>query len=57
MHETCWDTIDPPLKANSKQPGIISSILFDGSHFTGQQKSKGNSYDVEVDLLVSVATS
>ena len=52
MNENKWDIVDPPLKTYSKQQGIINSILYNGSRFTGQQKSKGNSYDVEVILLV-----
>ena len=36
---------------NSKQPGIHNTLLYNGSRFVGQQKSKGNSYDVEVNSL------
>ncbi|KAH7943502.1 hypothetical protein HPB52_009158 [Rhipicephalus sanguineus] len=42
--------IVPPLPANSHQPGVTRSLLYNGSRFQGQQKSKGNSYDVEVVL-------
>jgi len=44
----------PPPPANSKQPGVTKSLLYNGSRFQGSQKSKGNSYDVEVVLQVSV---
>ena len=44
----------PPPPANSKQPGINRSLLYNGSRFQGHQKSKGNSYEVEVVLQVSV---
>ncbi|PBC25390.1 hypothetical protein APICC_01777 [Apis cerana cerana] len=40
----------PPPPANSKQPGVTKSLLYNGSRFQGSQKSKGNSYDVEVVL-------
>ncbi|CAG9829214.1 unnamed protein product [Diabrotica balteata] len=42
--------ITPPLPANSKQPGVTKSLLYNGSKFQGFQKSKGNSYEVEVIL-------
>lgn len=42
----------PPPPANSKQPGITKSLLYNGSKFQGHQKSKGNSYEVEVVLQV-----
>lgn len=45
----------PPPPANSKQPGVTKSLLYNGSRFQGSQKSKGNSYDVEVVLQVSRA--
>lgn len=48
--------IVPPLPANAQQPGVTRSLLYNGSRFQGQQKSKGNSYDVEVVLQVSDAT-
>ena len=44
--------LDPPLPANSTQPGVTTSLLYSGSRFQGHQKSKGNSYDVEVVLQV-----
>jgi hypothetical protein len=43
---------DPAPPANSKQPGVMTSLLYNGSRFQGHQKSKGNCYDVEVVLLV-----
>jgi hypothetical protein len=42
--------ITPPPPANSKQPGVTKSLLYNGSKFQGFQKSKGNSYEVEVVL-------
>jgi len=42
--------VDPPAPYNSKQPGVSSSLLYNGSKFCGHQKSKGNQYDVEVVL-------
>lgn len=39
--------------ANNKTIGINKSLLYNGSRFAGSQKSKGNSYDVEVVLQVS----
>ncbi|KAL8616896.1 GID complex subunit 4, VID24 [Nucella lapillus] len=42
--------MDPSPPANSGIPGIQSTLLYNGSRFTGQQRSKGNSYDVEVVL-------
>ena len=47
--------IVPPPPANSKQPGVSKSLLYNGSKFQGHQKSKGNSYEVEVVLQVSFA--
>lgn len=47
----------PPPPANSKQPGVTKSLLYNGSRFQGSQKSKGNSYDVEVVLQVSLSTN
>jgi hypothetical protein len=38
----------PPIK--SKQPGVTTSLLYNGSRFIGHQKSKGSQYDVEVVL-------
>lgn len=46
--------ITPPPPANSKQPGITKSLLYNGSKFHGSQKSKGNSYEVEVVLQVRI---
>lgn len=40
----------PPI--NTHQPGVVTSLLYSGSKFRGHQKSKGNSYDVEVVLQV-----
>ena len=40
----------PPPPVNSKLPGVTTSLLYSGSKFRGHQKSKGNSYDVEVVL-------
>lgn len=42
----------PPPPVNSRQPGITKSLLYNGSRFQGHQKSKGNSYEVEVILQV-----
>ena len=36
------------------QPGVSCTLLYNGSRFTGHQKSKGNQYDVEVVLQVKV---
>lgn len=44
--------LDPPAPSNSQQPGVTTSLLYSGSKFQGHQKSKGNSYDVEVILQV-----
>lgn len=45
--------ITPPPPANSKQLGVVSkTLLYNGSKFEGSQKSKGNSYAVEVVLQV-----
>lgn len=43
-----------PPPANSHQPGVTRSLLYNGSRFQGHQKSKGNCYDVEVVLQVIV---
>uniref|UniRef100_A0A3Q2PM41 GID complex subunit 4 homolog n=1 Tax=Fundulus heteroclitus TaxID=8078 RepID=A0A3Q2PM41_FUNHE len=40
----------PPPPINTQQPGVVTSLLYSGSRFRGHQKSKGNSYDVEVVL-------
>jgi hypothetical protein len=42
-----------PPPANSHQPGVTRSLLYNGSRFQGHQKSKGNCYDVEVVLQVN----
>lgn len=42
----------PPSPINTYQPGVATSLLYSGSQFRGYQKSKGNSYDVEVVLQV-----
>lgn len=42
--------IVPPPPNNSKQLGVTKSLLYNGSKFKGFQKSKGNSYEVEVVL-------
>lgn len=46
--------IIPPPPANSCQPGVARSLLYNGSKFQGHQKSKGNCYDVEVVLQVRI---
>jgi glucose-induced degradation protein 4 len=43
-----------PLRNGSKQIGINKTLLYNGSSFKGYQKSKGNSYEVEVVLQVSL---
>ena len=43
----------PPPPKSSKQQGVARSLLYSGSKFQGFQKSKGNSYVVEVELQVS----
>lgn len=47
----------PPPPINTQQPGVVTSLLYSGSRFRGHQKSKGNSYDVEVVLQVSFRNS
>lgn len=42
--------IVPPPPNNSKQLGVTKSLLYNGSKFRGFQRSKGNSYEVEVVL-------
>jgi len=42
----------PPPPINTRQLGVVTSLLYSGSKFRGHQKSKGNSYDVEVVLQV-----
>lgn len=48
--------LDPPPPAKSEQPGVTTSLLYNGSRFKGHQKSKGNCYDVEVILQVCCPT-
>ncbi|KAM7386799.1 hypothetical protein PAMA_009429 [Pampus argenteus] len=43
-------SLTPPAPINTHQPGVATSLLYSGSQFLGYQKSKGNSYDVEVVL-------
>lgn len=43
-------TLEPPLPSNNKSTGTHQTLLYSGSMFRGCQKSKGNSYDVEVSL-------
>ncbi|XP_002154894.1 glucose-induced degradation protein 4 homolog isoform X1 [Hydra vulgaris] len=40
----------PEVPKYSKQVGIPNTLLYSGSRFKGNQKSKGNCYDVEVVL-------
>lgn len=47
--------ITPPPPSQSKQLGFPKTLLYNGSKFEGSQKSKGNSYAVEVVLQVSIA--
>ena len=47
-----FNQIEPAVPANNKTVGTYRSLLSSGSKFTGSQKSKGNSYDVEVILQV-----
>lgn len=42
----------PPFLANSRQDGLATHTLYNGSKFQGFQKSQGKSYDVEVILQV-----
>lgn len=46
------EDITPPLREHSKQLGVCKSFLYNGSKFRGFQRSKGNSYEVEVVLQV-----
>ncbi|XP_076121268.1 glucose-induced degradation protein 4 homolog isoform X1 [Alosa pseudoharengus] len=50
--EACMASVslNPPPPINTHQPGVTTSLLYSGSEFQGYQKSKGNSYDVEVVL-------
>lgn len=41
-----------PFRENSKQVGVVNQGLSSGSIFRGFQKSKGNSYEVEVIIQV-----
>ncbi|XP_020788714.1 glucose-induced degradation protein 4 homolog isoform X2 [Boleophthalmus pectinirostris] len=43
-------SLHPPAPINTHQLGISTTLLYSGSRFRGHQKSKGNAYDVEVDL-------
>lgn len=45
------EVIPPP--SQSKQLGFPKTLLYNGSKFEGSQKSKGNSYAVEVVLQVN----
>ncbi|POI35254.1 hypothetical protein CIB84_000996 [Bambusicola thoracicus] len=38
----------PPPPINTAQPGVATSLLYSGAKFRGQQRSKGNAYEVEV---------
>ncbi|XP_027898682.1 glucose-induced degradation protein 4 homolog isoform X1 [Xiphophorus couchianus] len=40
----------PPAPINTQQPGVATSLLYSGAQYKGYQRSKGNSYDVEVVL-------
>lgn len=42
--------LEPAIPTNNKQTGMPQTLLYSGSKFSGCQKSKGNSYDVEVAL-------
>lgn len=48
---------NPPFPSNSKQDGLVTHALYNGSKFQGFQKSQGNSYDVEVILQVHILFS
>ncbi len=45
--------LKPNLPENNSSISTYRSLLYSGSKFSGSQKSKGNSYDVEVVLQVS----
>jgi hypothetical protein len=45
--------LKPNLPENNSSIGTYRSLLYSGSKFSGSQKSKGNSYDVEVVLQVN----
>lgn len=49
------EIIPPP--AQSKQLGFPKTLLYNGSKFEGSQKSKGNSYAVEVVLQVKIVNT
>lgn len=42
----------PRPPANSKLPGVTTTLLYSGSKFCGFQESKGNRFNVEVMLKV-----
>lgn len=44
------DVIIPPFLEDSRQNGLATDTLFNGSKFRGYQRSQGKSYDVEVQL-------
>lgn len=46
--------ITPPPPSQSKQLGFPKTLLYNGSKFEGSQRSKGNSYAVEVVLQVRI---
>lgn len=48
--------ITPPPPSQSKQLGFPKTLLYNGSKFEGSQKSKGNSYAVEVVLQVRLSS-
>ncbi|XP_052328157.1 uncharacterized protein LOC118396884 isoform X3 [Oncorhynchus keta] len=50
MAFTSSASLIPAAPINTHQPGVVASLLYSGSKFRGHQKSKGNSYDVEVVL-------
>lgn len=47
------NNLTPPGISSSKQLGVTKTLIYNGSKFKGFQKSKGNSYDVVVDVKVS----
>lgn len=47
-------TADVALREHSKQLGVNKTLLYNGSRFRGFQKSKGNSYDVDVVIQVRI---
>lgn len=44
--------VEVPFRENSKQIGVNKTLLYNGSRFKGFQRSKGNSYDVDVVIQV-----